>query len=164
MRNAGLIVQENRGVYRLAEQPPISNPDLVHIALLVPKAVICLISALAFHDLTTQIPHRVYITLPRGIQRPRLEYPLVEVIWRSSGPYSTGIEEYVLDGVTIRIYNREKTIADCLRYENRVGKDVVLEALREYRHQRRVNVEALMQYARINKVAERMRAYLEILL
>lgn len=164
MRDAGVIVQENRGVYRLAEQPPISNPDFVNVALLVPKAVICLISALAFHDLTTQIPHRVYITLPRGVQVPRLEYPLLEVIWRTEAPYSTGIEQHVLDGVTVRIYNREKTIADCLRYENRVGRDVVLEALKEYRRQKQVNVAALMQYARINKVTQRMQSYLEILL
>lgn len=164
MRDAGLLVQENRGIFRLEEQPPIGNPDLVQVALLVPKAVICLISALDFHTLTTQIPHRIYITLPMDVKRPRLEYPALEVIWRREVPYSAGIEQQVLDGVPVRIYNREKTIADCLCYENRVGRDVVLEALKEYRRQKKVNVDALMQYARINKVTQRMQAYLEILL
>jgi len=158
------ITRESRGVYRLADLPALSNPDLVQVALRVPKAVICLISALAFHDLTTQIPHRVYIALPRKMQKPFMQYPPLEVILRPHIPYNAGIEEHTLDGVTIRIYNQEKTIADCLRYEKRVGKDVVLEALKEYRRQNKVNVAALMEYARINKVSERMQAYLEILL
>jgi predicted transcriptional regulator of viral defense system len=164
MRDTGLIVQENRGIYRLEDQPPPGNPDLVQVALLVPKAVICLISALDFHNLTTQIPHRIYITLPMEVKRPRFEYPTLDVIWRTEAPYSAGIEQHVLDGVPIHIYNREKTIADCLRYENKVGRDVLLEALKEYRRQKQVNVTALMQYARVNKVTQRMRAYLEILL
>jgi predicted transcriptional regulator of viral defense system len=164
MRDAGLIVQENRGVYRLEEQPPISNPDLVQVALLIPKAVICLISALDFHQLTTQIPHCIYITLPMDVKRPRLEYPALDVIWRTEAPYTSGIEQHILDGVPVRIYSREKTIADCLRYENRVGRDIVLEALKDYRRQKPVNVEALMRYARINKVSQRMQSYLEIIL
>jgi predicted transcriptional regulator of viral defense system len=164
MRDAGMIVQENRGIFRLEDQLPLGKPDLVQVALLVPKAVICLISALDFHDLTTQIPHRIYITLPMDVKRPRLEYPTLEVIWRTEVPYNSGIEQHILDGVPVRIYNREKTIADCLRYENRVGRDVVLEALKEYKRQKRVNVESMMQYARINKVTQRMQAYLEILL
>jgi hypothetical protein len=97
------------------------------------------------------------------VKRPRLEYPTLEVIWRTEVPYNSGIEQHILDGVPVRIYNREKTIADCLRYENRVGRDVVLEALKEYKRQKRVNVDALMAFARVNKVTQRMQAYLEIL-
>jgi predicted transcriptional regulator of viral defense system len=164
MRDEGIIIQENRGLYRLAEATPPGNPDLVHVAVLVPKAVVCLISALAFHDLTTQIPHKIYIALPRRSQRPRLTYPVLDVIWLPETAYKAGVKEHVLDGVAVNIYCREKTIADCFRYEERVGKDVILEALREYKRQREVNVSALMQYARIDRVAEKMQPYLEAIL
>jgi predicted transcriptional regulator of viral defense system len=166
MRDVGITIRENRGVYRLAANPPLSDPDLVHVALLVPKAVVCLISALAYHQLTTQIPRRVYISLPREAQKPRLDYPLLDVIWRSKTAYAVGIIDPAptIDGVPIRIYDREKTLADCLHYENRVGRDTVLEALKEYKRQKQVDVSSLMKYARVNKVQQRMQAYLEILL
>jgi predicted transcriptional regulator of viral defense system len=164
MRDAGHIVQENRGLYRLAEAEPLGNPDLVQIAKLIPKAVICLISALNFHGLTTQIPNRVYIALPRSSQRPRLAYPPLDVIWLPKRAYEAGVEEHFLDEVPVRIYSREKTIADCFRYEKRVGKDVALEALKNYLHQGNVNISALMEYARTDRVVGTLRPYLEALL
>lgn len=164
MRESGSIIQENRGLYRLADQEPPGSPDLVQVALLVPKAVICLISALAFHDLTTQIPHRVWIALPRQIKKPRISYPKLEVIWRSKEAYFAGIEVHELDGVPVRIYSREKTLADCFYYEDRVGKDVMLEAVKEYVRKPNVRVDELMRQARINKVEDRLRPYLEALL
>jgi predicted transcriptional regulator of viral defense system len=164
LRDAGVIVQENRGVFRLADTH-LGDPDLAQVALIIPKAVICLVSALAFYHLTTQIPRRVYIALPRGIQRPRMRYPPLDVIWRSEEAYSAGSKtEYTVDSLPVRIYDREKTLADCLRYEKRVGTDTFLEALKEYLRQRQVNASALMEYARINKVQQRMQAYLEALL
>ena len=164
MREAGVAVQENRGLYRLAEVQPPGNPDLVQVALLVPKAVICLISALSFHGLTTQIPHRVYIALPRRSQRPRLVYPLVDVIWLPDPAYQAGTEAHTLDGVTVHIYGREKTIADCFRYSERVGKDVLLEMLHEYKRQGNVNVASILHYARIDRVVEKIQPYLEAIL
>ena len=164
MREAGVAVQENRGLYRLAEVQPPGNPDLVQVALLVPKAVICLISALSFYGLTTQIPHRVYIALPRRSQRPRLAYPVVDVIWLPELAYQVGIEAHALDGVTVHIYDREKTIADCFRYSERVGKDVLLEMLHEYKRQGNVNVSSILHYARIDRVVEKIQPYLEAIL
>ena len=164
MREAGVAVQENRGLYRLAEVQPPGNPDLVQVALLVPKAVICLISALSFHGLTTQIPHRVYIALPRRSQRPRLAYPVIDVIWLPELAYQAGIETHVLDGVTVHIYGREKTLADCFRYSERVGKDVLLEMLHEYKRQGNVNVASILHYARIDRVVEKIQPYLEAIL
>ncbi len=164
MREAGVAVQENRGLYRLAEIQPPGNPDLVQVALLVPKAVICLISALSFYNLTTQIPHLVYIALPRRSQRPRLSYPVVDVIWLPDPAYQAGIEAHTLDGVTVRIYDREKTVADCFRYSERVGKDVLLEMLHEYKRQGNVNVSLILNYARIDRVVEKLKPYLEAIL
>ena len=144
-------------------QPP-GNPDLVQVALLVPKTVICLISALSFYGLTTQIPHRVYISLPRRSQRPRLAYPVVDVIWLPDQAYQAGIEAHALDGVTGHIYGREKTIADCFRYSERVGKDVLLEMLHEYKRQGNVNISSILHYARIDRVVEKLQPYLEAIL
>lgn len=164
MREAGVAVQENRGLYRLAEVHPPGNPDLVQVALLVSKAVICLISALSFYGLTTQIPHRVYIALPRRSQRPRLTHPMVDVIWLPEPAFEAGIEAHTLDGVTVHIYDREKTIADSFRYSERVGNDVLLEMLREYKRQGNVNVSSILNYARIDRVVEKIQPYLEAIL
>ena len=164
MRDAGEIVRMNRGLFYLAEDQPPKDFDLMQVALLVPRAIICLISALAYFDLTTQIPHRVWIALPRSSQRPRLAYPQLEVVWLPHGPYQAGMEVHTINGKPVRIYSREKTLADCFRYENRVGKDVVLEALKEYKRQGDVSVENLMKFARIDRVEEKIKPYLEAIL
>lgn len=163
MVDEALLIRENRGLYRLAEMEPPAYPDLIQVASLIPKAVICLISALSFHDLTTQIPRWVSIALPRNAQRPRLVYPRLDVIWLPDSSYRAGIEEHLLDGVVVSIYNPEKTIADCFRYEKRVGKDVVLEAIRNYFRQGNVNIPRLMEFGRINRVVHKIQPYLEVL-
>lgn len=163
MRDAGQIVELTRGVYRLADAPPLSHADLVQVALRVPKGVICLISALSFHNLTTQIPHQVYVALPLDAEKPRLAYPPVRLFWLSPPVYSAGIETHFLDGVTVRVYSREKTIADCFKYRNKVGLDVALEALKEGLSQG-CKLETLMEFARIDRVEKTMHPYLEALL
>jgi predicted transcriptional regulator of viral defense system len=160
----GELVREAAGIYRLTESEPLGNPDLVQISLRVPRAVICLISALYFHELTTQIPHQVHFALPRDVKTPKIEYPPIRVFHLSAKSYQAGIEEQVLDGVNVKIYDREKTIADCFKFRERVGTDVTLEALRDYLRQPRPNVSLLMRYARINHVEKIMRPYLEALL
>jgi predicted transcriptional regulator of viral defense system len=164
MRAAGLVIQEERGLYRLAETPLSAHPDLVQVSLLTPRAVICLISALAFHDLTTQIPHRVYIALPRHIKKPRFQYPALDVVWLPEPAYSAGIEKHLVDGIYIPVYSREKTLADCFRFRKKLGQDVILEALKAYRSQKNVNTAELLHCARINRVEKVMRPYLEALL
>jgi len=161
MTDAGLLVKESRGVYRLANMPPLSNPDLVQVAMRVPAGVVCLISALAFHNLTTQIPHKVYIALPTDVKKPRIDYPPIEVIWLSEKTYSSGMEEHTIDGVKVRIYNREKTVADCFRFRNKIGQDIALEALKDYLRRPDRNIEHLLNYARINRVHNVMMPYLK---
>ena len=164
MRDTGVIVRESRGLYRLAEIELNSNTDLIQVGLRIPRAVICLISALSFHNLTTQIPHQIYIALPVYAEKPRLEYPPFRIFWLSNKVYGTGIENHELDGIPIKIYGREKTIADCFKFRNKIGLDVALEALREYRKGDEFNVETLLMYARIDRVEKVIRPYLEAML
>jgi predicted transcriptional regulator of viral defense system len=161
LRDNGKIEQVSRGVYRLSDLPPISNPDLVSIALRVPKAVICLISALSFHNLTTQVPHEVAIALERGTESPRIDFPPVSVHRFTKEAYYAGIEKHEIDGVKILVYGPEKTIADCFKFRNKLGLDVVLESLKLYKKRGRFNTEELMRYGRICRVAKIMHPYLE---
>jgi predicted transcriptional regulator of viral defense system len=164
LRDTGVLERLSRGVYRLAGATPLGDPDLVTVAMRAPNSVICLISALAFHELTTQIPHEVYLAVRRGAEPPRLNHPPVRTFWFTGKAFSEGIESHTLDGVTVRIYSREKTLADCFKYRNKLGQDTVLEALRLYLQQRRVHVESLLHYAQICRVATAIRPYLEALL
>ena len=133
LRDEGVIEQVSRGLYRLVELPPIGHPDLVTVGLRVPNGVVCLISALAFHDLTTQIPHEVYVAVRRGSRAPRLDHPPVRSFYFGAEAHAAGVEEHRLDGAPVRIYGPEKTLADCVKFRNRIGMDVVQEALRAYR-------------------------------
>lgn len=164
LRDNGTLEQVSRGVYRLADQAPISNPDLITVALRIPRAVICLVSALHFHEITTQIPHRVSIALERGAETPRLDQPPLSVHRFSKEAFSAGIGEHEIDGVMVRIYDPEKTLADCFKFRNKIGMDIVLEALKLSRERKRFRTDALLEYARICRVDKVMKPYLEALL
>jgi len=161
LRDKGVIEQVSRGVYRLVELPPISNPDLVTLSLRFPNAIICLISALAYHEITTQIPHSVSVAVRRDSRQPSLDYPPLLVHRFSDQAYRAGIEEHQIDGISVKIYNQEKTLADCFKFRNKIGIDVVLEALKLYKTRKKFNHERLLKYARICRVEKVMRPYLE---
>jgi predicted transcriptional regulator of viral defense system len=164
MRDQGIIKRIGRGVYRLSDMPTLGNPDLATIAMRIPKGVICLISALSYHEITTQIPHQIYLALPRGAEPPRIDYPPVHVFWFSGLAFDEGIEYHKVDGIPVNIYSPEKTIADCFKYRNKIGLDVVLEALKLYRSRKRFKVDELMHYAQLCRVEKVMRPYVEALL
>lgn len=164
MRDAGELERLGRGLYRLADLPPLGNPDLVTVALKAPQGVVCLISALAFHEITTQIPHEVHLALSRGTATPRIEHPPLKVYRFTGKAFSSGVAVHDIDRVPVRIYAPEKTIADCFKYRNALGLDTVLEALKLYLKRRRRDVDALMQYARVCRVENTMRPYVEALL
>ena len=130
LRDKGIIEQVSRGVYRLMELPPISNPGLVTVSLRFPNAVICLISALSYHNITTQIPHVVSVAVPRDSRIPSLDYPPIQTHRFSDEAYNAGIGNHVIDGAHVKIYNSEKTLADCFKFRNKIGMEVVLEALK----------------------------------
>ena len=161
LRDEGQLEFVSRGVYRLSEQGVISNPDLVIVAARIPKAVVCLVSALAFHDITTQIPHAVSIALSKGSETPRLDYPPLKIHRFSERPFVEGVEEHAMDGFIIKVYCPEKTIADCFKFRNKLGMDIVLEALKLYKNRKRYNLEELVRYAKICRVEKVMRPYLE---
>ena len=164
MERSGILEKLARGLYRLANMPPLGNPDLVSVALKVPNSVICLISALAYHEITTQIPHEVYLALNRGAEPPRLEHPPIRVFWFTGEAFTQGIKNYKLDGVQVRIYSPGKTIADCFKYRNKIGLDTAIEALKLYRERKRFKVDDLIRFAQVCRVEKVMRPYLEVLL
>jgi predicted transcriptional regulator of viral defense system len=164
LRDAGVIDQLGRGLYRLADAPTLSHPDLAAVARRAPRAVVCLLSALAYHGLTTQVPHEVYLAVPRDSEPPRIEYPPVRVFRFGPRTFGEGVETHNLDGSAVRIYSREKTLVDCFKYRNVVGLDTVLEALRHYRDQGRFDVDAVLWYARACRVERVVRPYLEAVL
>ena len=164
MRDEGVVEQLSRGLYRLADLPALSNPDLVTVALKIPAGVVCLTSALAYHEITTQIPHEVHVALPRGTEPPRLKHPPLRVFWFTGRSFTEGIETHKVDAIRLHVYSPEKTLADCFKYRNKLGLDTVLEALRLYRSRKRPNVDELMKFARVCRVEKVMRPYLEALL
>lgn len=164
LKDKGIIEQISRGVYRLTSLPPLSNQDLVTVSLRIPNAVICLISALSYHGLTTQIPHSVSIAIPRETHTPTLVYPPIQVHRFSGKAYLAGIEEHLIDETNIKIYSAEKTIADCFKYRNKIGMDIVLEAIKFYRARKQFNMNEILKFARICRVDKVIAPYLEVMI
>jgi predicted transcriptional regulator of viral defense system len=161
MRDAGEIEELGRGLFRLTSMPPLAQPDLVTVAKRVPNGVLCLISALAFHELTTQVPHRVQLALPITARNPRLTHPPIQIHRFSDDSFRTGMETHDIDGVAIRVYSPEKSLADAFKYRNKIGKDVAVEALRTYLSRPRPRLRELLAYARACRVENIIRPYLE---
>jgi predicted transcriptional regulator of viral defense system len=166
MLDRGVLERLSRGVYRLTDMPPLGNPDLVTAAMKIPHAVVCLISALSFHGITTQIPHEVMMAVARNMPRrqPKITYPPIHLFPFSEKAFRAGVETHEMDGVPVKIYSAEKTIADCFKYRNKIGFDVALEALRLYCEGGATRADALMEFARICRVQHVIRPYLESLL
>ena len=163
MRDEGLVVTEGRGLYRLANSTPWSDPDLAIISLQIPKGVICLISALYFHQITTQIPYEVYVALPKDSEKPRIHHPPTRFFWVSPEPFKAGVETHKIDSVEIKVYGVAKTIADCFKFRNKVGMDVALEALREGLRGKKCTPDQILRFARVDRVERIILPYLEAL-
>jgi len=161
MRDRGVLERMTRGLYRLAAERELGSPDLVAAAKRAPHGVICMISALSFHNMTTQIPHTVDIALVRGARRPQLDHPPVQIYWSVQRIFECGIGKHTIDGQKVRIYTPERTLVDCFRLRNKIGIDVGTEAVRLYRERRRVNVDEIMRCARVCRVEKVIRPYLE---
>jgi predicted transcriptional regulator of viral defense system len=164
LRDSGELEQLSRGVYRLTGSGSISDPDLVIVTTRIPRAVICLVSALAFHEITTQIPHTVSIALPKGADSPRIDYPPISVHRFTGAALTEGVEEHQIDHVSVKIFSPEKTLADCFKFRNKIGMDVVLEALKLYKARKKFNPGKLIEYAKICRVEKIMWPYLEAIL
>jgi predicted transcriptional regulator of viral defense system len=158
---AGRLVRLGRGLYAVPGYQPGEHASLVEVARRTPKAVFCLLTALRLHDLTTQAPFEVWIAIGNKDHPPRLDYPKLRVV-RFSGPALTeGVQIRRIDGTEIRVTNVTKTVADCFKFRNKIGLDVALEALREALRAKKATMDELWRYARIDRVANVMRPYLE---
>ena len=152
-----------RGVYRLPEHPLTEHHGLAMVSAVVPHGIICLLSALQFHGIGTQLPSEVWIAIDRRARRPALKYPPLRVVRYSGAALTEGSETHQLEGQPVRVYNVAKTLADCFKYRNKIGLDVALEALREAWRARRLRMEDLERYATICRVQRVMRPYLDML-
>jgi predicted transcriptional regulator of viral defense system len=160
---AGTLERVARGRYRLPNAPVTEHHGLALVAAAAPKAVICLLSALSFHQIGTQLPHEVWIALDRRSRRPSLTYPHLHVVRFGGDALTEGVETHRIEGETVRVYSVAKTIADTFKYRNKIGLDVALEALREAWRARRFTMDTMYLYARICRVERVMRPYLEAL-
>ena len=164
LRDNKIIEPISRGVYRYSKLAPISSPDIVTVASRAPNAVICLISALSFHNITTQIPHDVSIAIGCSSRIPHLRYPPISVYKFSSKSFISGVEEHLVDGIKVKVYSPEKTLADCVKFRNKIGMEVVIEAIKLYKARKYVNVSKIIKYAKICRVEKIITPYLEITL
>jgi predicted transcriptional regulator of viral defense system len=161
LRDSGRLVMLARGLYRLADLPQVGDPDLALVAGRIPRGVVCLISALAIHDLTTQIPQMIHLAISRTARYPTLdEVPLA--VYRFSRPsFAAGVTTHDIGGASVRVFDAEKSIADCFKYRNKIGLDIYLEALSLYKRRRGASLQRVLEYARINRVGNVIRPYLE---
>jgi predicted transcriptional regulator of viral defense system len=159
----GLVQRRGRGIYELPGADVTEHHTLAQVCKRVPTAVVCLLSALAFHNLTSQHPFEVWLALERSAHRTREQALPIRVFRFSGQAFSEGIEEHEVSGVPVRVYSLPKTIADCFKYRNKIGLDVAIEALKACRRERRCTFDDLWHYAKICRVANVMRPYMEAL-
>lgn len=164
MRDSGALEIISRGVFRLADSPPLENPDLVTVAIRIPNGTICLISALAFYEMTTQIPHDVHVALSRGAEEARLDFPPIKTYRFTGDSFTEGVNIHDLDGISVRVYCPEKTLADCFKFRNRIGLDTAIEAVRLYRERKGIKIDDILHYASVCRVKRIMRPYLEAII
>lgn len=157
----GVLEKVARGLYRMPGHHNSELDSLSAIATKAPQAVFCLLTALQFHELTTQLPRQVWIAMPRGSHTPIIDYPPVKMVQFAEDAYSDGIEIVEHDQVMLRVYCVAKTVADCFKYRNKIGLDVALDALKDARAKRKTSADDLWRFAKICRVANVMRPYLE---
>jgi predicted transcriptional regulator of viral defense system len=158
---SGQLERVGRGVYRLPCAQASEHESLATVAVKVPQAVFCLLTALQLHGLTTQLPRQVWIAMPQGSHTPTLDYPPVKMVQFSGEAYAQGVEIMAADQVPLRVYGVAKTVADCFKHRSKIGLDVALEALKEALASGKTNADELWRFAKLCSVANVMRPYLE---
>ena len=159
----GMLERVDRGLYRLVDAPVSELSSLAEVAKRVPKAVICLLSALQVHGLTTEAPHEVWVLIDRRARMPKLAYPKLQVVRASGAAREHGVDARIIDGVKVRVTTPAKTVADCFRYRRHVGLEVALAALKDYLRKRKGSIDALVDAAQADRIYAFMRPYLEAL-
>jgi predicted transcriptional regulator of viral defense system len=157
----GFLMRAARGVYALADSPSSEHHSLAVAAKRVSRGVICLLSALRFHGLTTQDPHEVWIAIDFKARKPSIQSPALRVVRFSGRALVEGTEEHEIEGVQVHVYSVAKTVADCFKYRHKIGTDVAIEALRDALRSRKASIDDIHRYAKVCRVANVMRPYLE---
>nr|WP_315230508.1 AbiEi antitoxin N-terminal domain-containing protein [uncultured Albidiferax sp.] len=160
---SGRLERVGRGVYRVPGMQASEHESLATLAVKVPQAVFCLLTALQLHGLTTQLPRQVWIAMPQGSHTPRLDYPPVKMVQFSGEAFAAGVETLQVEQVTLRVYSAAKTVADCFKHRNKIGLDVAIEALKDALAQNKATADELWRFAKICRVGNVMRPYLEAL-
>jgi predicted transcriptional regulator of viral defense system len=163
MKDEGILENPDRGLYHLKGFELQGDSDMILVAKLVPRAVFCLITALSFHNMTTQIPRKLYVALPQQVKEPVIKHPPLEIVWLSESPYRAGIRHYAIGSETVRVYDKAKTVTDCFKFRNKVGEDVAIEALKDYLQLPDRDIQELLEYAGINRVRPIVEAYLKVM-
>jgi len=159
----GEVYRSGRGIYILADAEITENFSLAEACKRVPHGVVCLLSALRFHQIGTQNPYEVWMAIDPKAHRPKLDYPPLRIFRFSGAALQEGVEEHRVSDGTIRVYNVPKTVADCFRYRNKIGIDVAIEALRECWRERRTTMDELWRYAAVARISTVIKPYLESL-
>ena len=156
----GVLERVGRGLYQIAGAEVSDHPSMAEVCKRVPHGVICLLSALQFHEMTTQAPFEIWMAIDTKARRPNLDYPPLRMVRFSGAALTEGVITHDASGAMVRVYDAAKTVADCFKYRNKIGLDIAIEALREYHRQRR-SMDALWRYAEICRVSKVIRPYLE---
>ncbi len=157
----GSIVKSARGLYTMPDKEITAFQSMVEVCKLVPHGIICLLSALQFHELTTQAPAEIWLAIGAKKWKPKLKSPLIHHVYLSGKSLSQGIEKHIIEGIEVKVYSAAKTVADCFKFRNKIGQDVAIEALRDCLRQKKCSVDELWSYAKICRVQNVMRPYLE---
>lgn len=160
LANQGILERVGRGLYRVVEADISEQQSIVEVCKRVPHGVLCLLSALQFHEMTTQSPFEVWLAIDVKARRPKLDYPPLRIVRFSKAALSDGVGIHIIDGVEVRVYEPAKTVADCFKYRNKIGLDVALEALREYKRLG-LSIDDLWHFAKVCRVSNVIRPYLE---
>ncbi|MBR9803002.1 transcriptional regulator [bacterium] len=157
----GVLDRPSRGLYTLADSEPSEHRTIAEACKRVPHAVVCLLSALRYHNLTTQAPFEVWLAIDEKARLPSIDYPPMRFVRSSGAALSFGIEKHDVDGIEVNIYSAAKTVADCFKYRNKIGLDVAIEALRDCLQQRTATLDELWAAAKVCRMSNVMRPYLE---
>lgn len=164
LHQRGLLQRVGRGLYVLPDADVTEHHTLAEACKRVPQGVVCLLSALRFHGLTTQAPFEVWLAIERKARLPRVDYPLLRFARYSAPALKAGVEQHHIDGVLVKVYSPAKTVADCFKYRNKIGRDVAIEALDNCLRQSKCTIDELWRYAKICRVTNVIKPYLEALL
>tara|TARA_R110002073_G_scaffold169006_1_gene325871 strand:- start:1424 stop:2023 length:600 start_codon:yes stop_codon:yes gene_type:complete len=159
----GQLTRLGRGLYAVNDRETSANINMAEVALMYPKGIICLLSALRIHELTTQSPFEVWLAIPNKNQPPKIDYPPLRIVRFSGKALTEGIEERQIDGTTVRVTCLARTVVDCFKFRNKIGIDVAIEALQEAIRSKRTTMDDLWYFAKMYRMAKVMRPYMESL-